>query len=98
MLMFVHLAADTPRARWRTRSAGRTECLPTPPVSCSITLSDNQGRLETAAEGGAGRRHAKNAAAPMDQSREAHHSARPLHSPEGGHEPDDAQGLSCYSR
>jgi hypothetical protein len=34
-------------------------------------------------EGGAGRRPAKGAAAPMDQSREAHHPARPLHSPEG---------------
>jgi hypothetical protein len=29
------------------------------------------------------RRSAKNAAAPLDQSREAHHSARPLHSPGG---------------
>jgi hypothetical protein len=28
---------------------------------------------------------AKNAAAPMDQSREAHHPARPHHSPKGGH-------------
>ena len=37
-----------------------------------------------AAGGGAGRRSAKNAAAPMNQSREAHHSAWPLHSPEGG--------------
>jgi hypothetical protein len=37
-----------------------------------------------AAGGGAGRRSAKNAAAPMDPSREAHHPARPLHSPEGG--------------
>ena len=30
------------------------------------------------------RRHAKNAAAPIDQSREAHRSARPLHAPRGG--------------
>ena len=29
------------------------------------------------------RRHAKNAAAPIDQSREAHHSVRPLHAPRG---------------
>jgi hypothetical protein len=36
-----------------------------------------------AATGGADRRSAKNAAAPKDQSREAHHSAWPLHSPEG---------------
>ena len=37
-----------------------------------------------AAGGGAGRRSAKNTAAPINQSREAHHSARPHHSPEGG--------------
>jgi RTX calcium-binding nonapeptide repeat (4 copies) len=35
------------------------------------------------AGGGAGRRSAKIADAPMDQSREAHHPAWPLHSPEG---------------
>jgi hypothetical protein len=34
------------------------------------------------AEGGAGRRHAKIADAPMNQSREALLAARPLHSPE----------------
>ena len=37
-----------------------------------------------AAEGGADRRSAKNAARPIDQSREAHRSAWPLHSPRGG--------------
>jgi hypothetical protein len=37
-----------------------------------------------AAAGGAGRRSAKNAAWPLNQSREAHHSAWPLHSPVGG--------------
>jgi hypothetical protein len=37
-----------------------------------------------AAAGGADRRSAINAAAPMDQSRAAHLAARPLHSPEGG--------------
>jgi hypothetical protein len=47
------------------------------------TLSSKQGRLEITAEGGASRRSAKNADAPMHQSREAHRSARPLHSPEG---------------
>ena len=36
-----------------------------------------------AATGGADHRSAKNAAAPKDQSCEAHHSAWPLHSPEG---------------
>jgi hypothetical protein len=35
------------------------------------------------AAGGADRSSAKNAAAPMHQSRDAHHPARPLHSPEG---------------
>jgi hypothetical protein len=41
--------------------------------------------LEIAAEGGVGRRHAKNAARPIHQSREGHLSAWPLHSPaEGG--------------
>jgi hypothetical protein len=36
-----------------------------------------------AAAGGTARRSAKNAAAPLDQLREAPHSARPLHSPRG---------------
>jgi hypothetical protein len=42
------------------------------------------GKAETAAEGGAGRRSAKNAAAPLNQWREAHHPARSHHSPKGG--------------
>ena len=37
-----------------------------------------------AAVGGAGRRSAKNADRPLDQSREALLAAWPLHSPEGG--------------
>ena len=37
------------------------------------------GQAETAAAGGADRRPAKNAAAPMNQSREAHRSAWPFH-------------------
>jgi hypothetical protein len=45
-------------------------------------------RAETAAAGGPDRRTAKNADAPMDQSREAHRSARPLHSPRGHPAPD----------
>jgi hypothetical protein len=53
------------------------------PVSCGTTRRGNQGRLEIAAIGGADRRSAKNAAAPINQSREAHRSARPYHSPEG---------------
>jgi hypothetical protein len=42
------------------------------------------GQAQIAAEGGAGRRSAKIAAAPLNQSREVHHTGRPLHSPEGG--------------
>jgi hypothetical protein len=42
---------------------------------------------EIAAEGGADRRSAKIAAAPMGQSREAHYSARPHLSPKGGQSP-----------
>jgi Uncharacterized conserved protein (DUF2203) len=49
------------------------------------TLCGNQGQAEIAAAGGAGRKSAKNADRPMHQSREAHHSAWPHHSPEGGH-------------
>jgi len=41
------------------------------------------GQAPIAAEGGADRRSAKNADAPINQSREAHHSARPHQSPEG---------------
>jgi hypothetical protein len=41
------------------------------------------GQAQIAAEGGADRRSAKNAAAPMDQPREAHRSAWPLHCPKG---------------
>ena len=48
------------------------------------TVCGNQGRLETAAAGGAGRRPAKGVAAPLNQSREAHRSARPHQFPEGG--------------
>jgi hypothetical protein len=40
-------------------------------------------QAQIAVGGGADRRSAKIAAAPMNQSREAHRSARPLHSPEG---------------
>jgi hypothetical protein len=45
---------------------------------------EQAGQAQIVAEGDAGRRSAKNADAPLDQSREAHHSARPHHSPEGG--------------
>ena len=52
--------------------------------AANSTLSGNQV-ADIAAGGGAGRRSAKNAAVPLKQSREAHHPARPLHSPEEGH-------------
>jgi hypothetical protein len=42
------------------------------------------GQAETAAAGGTDRRSAKNAARPINQSREAHLAACPLHSPAGG--------------
>jgi hypothetical protein len=44
------------------------------------------GQAQIAANGGADRRSAKNADAPMNQSREAHRSAWPLHSPFVGHD------------
>jgi hypothetical protein len=43
------------------------------------------GQAQIAAAGGADRRSAKNAAAPINQSREALLAAWPHHSPEGGH-------------
>jgi hypothetical protein len=75
----------------RTNVDGRPGC-------SHITLSGNQGRLEIAAKGGAGRRPAKIAGAPMDQSREAHHPARPRHSPVGGGEASGGQDPARYSR
>jgi hypothetical protein len=57
-----------------------------------------------AAGGGAERRSAKNADRPLNQSCEAHRSARPLHSPEGGHAlyggsvPDAAPGSAGDER
>jgi hypothetical protein len=53
------------------------------PCQAGVTVRSDHGRLEIAAQGGADRRSAKNAAAPINQSRAAHHSARPLHSPRG---------------
>ena len=52
------------------------------PVDAAVTHAEWRcGRHLIAATGGAGRRSAKIVAAPMNQSREAHHPARPLHSP-----------------
>jgi hypothetical protein len=48
--------------------------------SYRATLRGNQARLSSPLEAA---RTAKNADAPMHQSREAHHSVRPRHSPEG---------------
>jgi hypothetical protein len=53
-------------------------------VTCIGHLGWRNGRHLIAAEGGADRRSAKNADAPIYQSREALLAARPLHSPEGG--------------
>jgi hypothetical protein len=54
------------------------------PVDAAVTHAEWRcGRHLIAATGGAGRRSAKIAAAPINQSREAHHPARPHHSPKG---------------
>jgi hypothetical protein len=47
------------------------------------TLRGNQVRLRLPPEAAAAQGRPKGAAAPMNQSREAHRSARPHHSPEG---------------
>jgi hypothetical protein len=47
---------------------------------CGITLRGNQVRLMLPPQA-ADRRSAQGADAPINQSREAHHTARPLHSP-----------------
>ena len=62
----------------RTRRTGTAR-------SCPSTLGGDQGRLEIAAAGGADRRSAKNAARPMNQTREAHLAARPLQPPSGAY-------------
>src|SRR5829696_5587455 len=49
-----------------------------------------------AAAGGAGRRSAKNADRPINQSREAHHPAWPLHSPEGPCHRNHWNGLKAW--
>jgi hypothetical protein len=46
-----------------------------------LTLRGNQGRLGLSPEAARTERSAKNASAGMNQSREAHLAARPLHSP-----------------
>jgi hypothetical protein len=65
--------------------------------SCQTTLGGNQVgvRLPPQAAPTVGRPEGVDA--PMHQSREAHHPARPLHSPEGGHEPS-VVGSSRRSR
>jgi hypothetical protein len=53
------------------------------------------GQAEIAAEGGADRRSTKIADAPINQTREAHHPARPHHSPSGASRP---HGCRCRPR
>ena len=67
------------------RDNGATICAAKPVVVPVVPghLEWQPGWVEIAAGGGADRRSAKIAAAPMDQSREAHHPARPHHAPEG---------------
>jgi hypothetical protein len=50
--------------------------------SCRITLGGNQGRPGMPPQAAPAEGRPEGAAAPMHQSREAHHPARPLHSPE----------------
>jgi hypothetical protein len=47
------------------------------------TVRGNQVRLRLPPKAALAEGQPKGAAAPMNQSREAHHPARPLHSPEG---------------
>jgi hypothetical protein len=53
------------------------------PVPCGTTRTGNQGRLEIAARAAPAEGMPRMRACCMDQLREAHHTARPLHSPEG---------------
>ena len=56
------------------------------PLACSdgITLRGNQARLRLPPQAAPAGGRPEGADAPMNQSREAHHTARPHHSPEGG--------------
>jgi hypothetical protein len=47
-------------------------------------VGSNQVRLRLPPKAAPAEGRPKGADAPMNQSREAHHPARPLHSPEGG--------------
>jgi hypothetical protein len=51
--------------------------------SIGTTLSRNQARLKLPPKAAPTKGRPEGAAAPMNQSREAHHPAWPLHSPEG---------------
>jgi hypothetical protein len=68
-----------------------------PRVVGSIEISEfTSGSHQIGAASGAHRRSAKNADAPMNQSREAHHPARPAPLPEGdqsGGVPSSVQGV-----
>src|SRR5918994_3048413 len=86
-------AAGTTGAVWPW-FLGTTERRSAPPSqwssrSCRATWSGNQGGLEIATAGGADRRSAKTAGPPK---------ARPLHSPEGGHDCLTLQVIADYTR
>ena len=72
--------APPPGRSWSTRPVSGSS---TAQVQYHAEWRPGQGQI--AAGGGAGRRPAEIADAPFNQSREAHDSARPLHSPEGGY-------------
>jgi hypothetical protein len=60
------------------------------------TMRGNQGRLRLPPQAVRTEGPPKGADAPMNQSREAHHTARPLHSPEGntsGNPPSAGEGV-----
>jgi hypothetical protein len=63
-------------------AAGEVLPLNSHTVPSDLTLRGHQGRLRLPPQAARTGRSAKNADAPLNQSREAHRSARPLHSPE----------------
>jgi len=72
-------------------------------VSCTAlmhtTPSSNQGRLGLPPKAAPAEGRPESADAPMHQSREAHHPARPLHSPEGAYSPRRSNhGRPCVRR
>jgi hypothetical protein len=76
----------------RRRAAGLSHWL-----GCRYHPEWQPSQAHIGAAGDADRRSAKIASAGMNQSREAHHPARPLHSPEGAMTPR-RPGRTSYSR